>query len=397
MSKKVAIIGGGASGLLCAIFCAKASLKVEVFEQNSKCAKKILVSGNGRCNITNKSLSPNDFFSDNHGFVDYALESFGFDEFQKFAASIGLLLNVLDDGRVYPLSNEAKSVANLLEVHAKSLGVIFHTDTKITDIKKMVAKYDSIVVATGSRAASHLGGNNDGEEFAKVYGHTIIQAYPSLVQLHIDSKIAHKMSGTKLNAEVTLLINHKKDITMEGDILFTSYGISGFAILDISQRASHSLTQFEAVDISINLLPAFSMQKLSTHITHLALNMPAFTLLDILVGLVPLKIAHGILEDLKIVHTIKGEDIHIKLAKKVANAMLNWRFEVSDTHGFRHAEVSGGGIDTKEIDPKTMQSLKCHNLYFCGEVLDVVGKRGGYNFSWSWASGFLAAKDIITK
>jgi predicted Rossmann fold flavoprotein len=394
MAKKVAIIGGGASGLLCAIFCAKNSLKVELFEQNAKCAKKILVSGNGRCNITNKNLSKDDFFSDNHDFVSYALENFGFKEFQKFAASIGLLLNVLDDGRAYPLSNEAKSVASLLEEYAKTLGVIFHTDTKITNIEEMVKKYDSVVVATGSRAASHLGGNSDGEAFAKIYGHTIIPAYPSLVQLHLDSKIAHKMSGTKLHAEVTLLINHKKDITTSGDILFTSYGISGFAILDLSQRASHALVQYEAVDISINLLPAFSMQKLSTHITHLASNMPAFTLFDILVGLVPIKIANGILEDLKLSNTLKGKEIHTKLAKRVANTMLNWRFEVSETHGFRHAEVSGGGIDTKEINPKTMESLKCHNLYFGGEVLDVVGKRGGYNFAWSWASGYLAAKNI---
>jgi len=394
MPKKVAIIGAGASGLLCAIFCAKHFLKVDIFEQNTKCAKKILVSGNGRCNITNKNLSPNDFFSDNHGFVKYALEEFGFNEFHKFAASIGLLLNVLDDGRAYPLSNEAKSVVKLLEEYAKSVDVIFHTDTQITDIKEMLQTYDSVVVATGSRAAAHLGGNSDGEEFAKVYGHTIIPSYPSLVQLHLDSKVAPKMSGTKLNAEATLLINHKKDITMSGDILFTNYGISGFAILDLSQRASHALMQYEAVDISINLLPAFTMQKLSTHITNLALNMPAFTLLDILVGLVPVKIANGILEDLKLSSTTKGKEIHTKLAKRVANAMLNWRFEVSDTHGFRHAEVSGGGIDTKEINPKTMESLKCHNLYFCGEVLDVVGKRGGYNFAWAWASGYLAAKNI---
>ena len=395
MSKKVAIIGAGASGLLCSIFCAKNSLKVEIFEQNSKPAKKILVSGNGRCNITNKNLSINDFFSDNHNFVSYALENFGFDEFHKFASSIGLLLNVLDDGRAYPLSNEAKSVAKLLEEYARGLGVVFHTDTKITDIRKMMQKYDSVVVATGSRAASHLGGNSDGEEFAKVYGHNIIPAYPSLVQLHLNSKIAHKMSGTKLNAEVTLLINHKKDITVNGDILFTSYGISGFAILDISQRVSYALLHYEAVDISLNLLPSFSMQKLSTHITNLALKMPEFTLLDMLLGLVPLKIANGILEDLNISNTLKGKTIHTKLAKKVANCMLNWRFEVSETHGFRHAEVSGGGVDTTEIDPKTMQSLKCNNLYFCGEVLDVVGKRGGYNFAFAWASAYLVANSIV--
>ncbi len=394
MRKKVVIIGAGASGLLCAIFCAKASCHVEIYEQNSKPAKKILVSGNGRCNITNRDITPNDFFSDNASFVKEALDNFGFDEFEKFASSIGLMLDVKEDGRAYPLSNEAKSVAKLLEEYAKSLGVIFHTDTKITDIKKLLQNYDKVVIATGSEAASHLGGNRDGYEFAKEFGHSIVPTYPSLVQLHLDSSIAHKMSGAKIDGEVTLLINHKNDSTCKGDILFTNYGVSGFAILDISQRASVALMNFEHVAISVNLLPDFTAQKLSAHISKLAQTIPKFSVLDILVGLIPLKIAQSLLDDLKISHDTEAKEVHTKLSKKIANQILNWRFEVTDTHGFRHAEVSGGGVDTSEINPKTMESLKQINLYFCGEVLDVVGRRGGYNFAFAWASGYAAAKDI---
>lgn len=395
--KNIAIVGAGASGLLSAILCAKAGLKVEVYEQNSKLAKKILVSGNGRCNISNANLSQNDFFSDNPSFVAPALKEFGFKAFEKFTSSIGLFLNTLEDGRAYPLSNEAKSVVKLYEDYARSLGVIFHTDTKVTEIKTLVKKYASVIVATGSRAASHLGGNSDGEMFALEFGHNVIPSYPSLVQLQLNSNIAHKMSGAKINAEVTLLLNHKKDTTLSGDVLFTNYGVSGFAILDISQRASQALLNYEAVDISVNLLPDFTLQKLSTHILQMAKNMPAFTILDILTGLIPLKIANGVLEESAVLNSIKSDAIGTKLAKKVANTVLNWRFEVSETHGFRHAEVSGGGVDTQEINPKTMESLKCKNLYFCGEVLDVVGRRGGYNFAFAWASAYVAAKDIIQK
>ena len=396
MKNRVAIVGAGASGLICAIFCAKASLHVEVYEQNNKCGKKILVSGNGRCNITNKFISNDDFFSDNSTFVQDALNNFGFEEFKKFASEIGLVLDVKDDGRAYPLSNEAKSVVKLFEEHAKSLGVIFHTDTKITDIKKLQKNYTSIVIATGSEAANHLGGNRDGYDFAKEFGHSIIPTYPSLVQFHLDSKIAHKMSGAKINGEVTLLINRQKDSTCEGDILFTNYGVSGFAILDISQRASVALMNYAHVSVSINLLPNFDAQKLSSHISKLSQH-TKFTILDILVGLIPIKIASSLLDDLKILHTINTTEIDTKLIKKIANTMLNWRFEVNDTHGFRHAEVSGGGVDTTEINPKTMESLKQKNLYFCGEVLDVVGKRGGYNFAFAWASGFSVAKALSKK
>lgn len=393
-NKKVAIIGGGASGLLCAIFCAEKNIQVDLYEQNSKCAKKILVSGNGRCNITNRDLSRDDYFSQNPSFMEYALKEFGFGEFEKFCDSIGLLLDIKDDGRAYPLSNEAKSVASLLITHAKNLGVNFHTDTKISNITELLNKYDSVVVATGSEAASHLGGNRDGLEFAEVFGHNIIPTYPSLVQLHVTSPIIKKMSGAKVDGEITLLINNKKELTSSGDILFTDYGVSGFAVLDISQMASAALMEFSKVDIAVNLLPTFNAQKLSNHITKTALSLPEFTITEILIGLIPSKIASSVLEELKLPASFCGKNIDIKLSKKIANQMLNWRFEVSGTHGFRHAEVAGGGVDTTEINPKTMESLKQKNLYFCGEVLDVVGKRGGYNFAFAWASGFLAARDI---
>lgn len=396
-TKIVAIIGGGASGLMCAIFCARKGVKVDLYEQNAKCAKKILVSGNGRCNITNKNLSVGDYFSQNPSFLEFALKEFGFGVFEKFCESIGLLLDIKDDGRVYPLSNEAKSVASLLLSHAQSLGVNIHTDIKISDIKKLLGEYDAVVVATGSEAASHLGGNRDGLAFAEVFGHNIIPTYPSLVQLHLTSPIVKKMSGAKIDGEVTLLVNNKKELTSSGDILFSDYGVSGFAVLDSSQGASVALMEGAYVSISINLLPTFNAQKLSNHISKIAEIEPKMTIFEILIGLIPSKIALGILEELKLPATLSGKNIDIKLSKKIANQMLNWRFEVSDTHGFRHAEVAGGGVDTTEINPKTFESLKQKNLYFCGEVLDVVGRRGGYNFAFAWASGYLVAKDITTK
>ena len=396
MEKNIAIVGAGASGLICAIFCAKNGLNVEVFEQNAKCGKKILVSGNGRCNITNTNLSSKDYFTQNHQFVEYALQEFGFNEFEKFVNSLGLLLLKLDDGRCYPLSNEAKSVVQIFQGYARSLGVTFHLNHKISNIQDLTNKFDSVVIATGSRAAPHLGGNSDGEEFAKEFGHSIIPSYPSLVQLHLSSKKVQKMSGVKQSAEVTLLINHKKVSVTNGDILFTNYGISGFAILDISQQASAALLNYESVNISVNLLPSFNAQQLSSHILKTASLMPRLTISDILVGLIPLKIVNGILEELHITSSLIAFDVQTKIAKKIANTILNWSFEVSKTHGFRHAEVSGGGINTSEINSKTMQSYKKNNLYFCGEVLDVVGKRGGYNFAWAWASGVITARDIMS-
>jgi len=396
MTKKVAVIGGGASGILSAIFCAEAGCAVTLFEQNSKLAKKILVSGNGRCNITNKYLSRNDYYGSNPEFVSHALKLFGFDAFKKFAESMGLLLDVKEDGRAYPLSNEAKSVVQLFSKRLQELDVAVHYNAKISSVKEFLAKYDAVIVATGSRAASHLGGCSDGEDFAKEFGHTLIPAYPSLVQLEIDSKIIHKMAGAKVDGLVTLYINHKKELTTQGDILFTNYGLSGFAILDISQHASEALLAFSHVSVALNLLPNFTQQQLSGYITNLAKRHPNYTIKDTLVGLLPLKIVTNLLQFLEIQPDTEAKTITPKLAKKIANTTLNWRFEVEETHGFRHAEVSGGGICTDEIDPKTMQSRKEKNLYFTGEVLDIVGRRGGYNFAFAWASAYIASKSIVS-
>ena len=397
MAKTVAIIGGGASGILSAIFCAEAGCKVTLFEQNSKLAKKILVSGNGRCNISNKNLSVQDYFGENPEFVSYALKTFGFKEFQKIIESFGLLLDIKEDGRVYPLSNEAKSVARILEKKAQILGVNIHLNARINSIKEFLQKYDAVIVATGSRAASHLGGCSDGEDFAREFQHTIVPAYPSLVQLEIENRYLHKMAGAKVDGEVTLFINHQKELLTKGDILFTNYGLSGFAILDISPYASKALLEFAHVSLSLNLLPNFTIQKLSSHILTVAKREQEFTLLDIVSALLPQKIAINILDALAISHTTKADTVNPKLAKKVANTILNWRFEVEETHGFRHAEVSGGGINTEEIHPKTMQSKKQKNLYFIGETLDIVGRRGGYNFAFAWASAYVATQDIIKK
>lgn len=393
-TKKVAIIGGGASGLICAIFCAKSSISVDLFEQNEKCAKKILASGNGRCNITNISATPNDYFSQNPLFTQNALTEFGYEQFEKFCNSIGLILDVKEDGKVYPLSNEAKSVAALLTEYATNLGVSFHFQEKITSLEPLLGKYDAVVVATGSQAAPQLGGNGDGIELARMIGHSIEPTYPSLVGLHLNSKLCKKMSGAKSTATITLVIDNKISQTTNGDILFSDYGASGFAILDISEQASKSLMQKKKVAIRIDLVPTLSQEKLSSHITRTMQTAPNMSTINLLSSIIPYKTSMALLEHLEIASQQPIRLLNQKRVANITNTLRSWQFEVTDTHGFKHAEVCGGGVSTKEINPKTMESLKRKNIYFCGEVLDVVGRRGGFNFAFAWASGYLVAKNL---
>lgn len=390
--KKVAIIGCGASGLICGIVCAKNGIKVDIFEQNSKCAKKILASGNGHCNIHNTNVTKDDYHSSDSTFVEYALKLFGYKEFKKFVYEMGLLLKESPDGRVYPLSYESKSVANVLIDQAKSLGVNIYTDTKIDSAKELFKEYKIVVIASGLGA---FGGSDDALSFAKEFSHSIIAPYPSLVQLHLDSKSPKKMSGVKIDASLKLFIDKKLVQKVDGDLLFSDYGISGFATLDISQKASLALLNKQKVEININLLKDYQSQELALYIHKISNNLPNRDLLDILSYILPIKIAKALLEELKLPFDLTCIDT--KTAKLIASKINSWQFRVVDTRGFKYAELSGGGVDVREIDPKTYESKKCKNLYICGEALDVVGRRGGFNLAFAFASGFVVARSISLK
>lgn len=405
MTHKIAIIGGGAAGLMACIIAAREGAGVTLYEHNTSVGKKILASGNGRCNIINTTATADDYFGTNADFAAYALEQLPFACFVTFCDSIGLLLDIKDDGRCYPLSNEAKAVLHSLRSAAKNAGVKILTDTKVTALSKtkegfMVhtdhekCTYTKILIATGSEAAPQLGATDDGYRFANAFGHKIIPTYPSLVQLHLNSKIHAKMAGVKTFAEVTLSINGKASEKVQGDILFASYGISGLAILDLSQKASLALLNKQNVMISINLLPRFTPDELKEILHQLISSVPIHTLETLLGGLVPAKTVPYLCQAVVINSEKTVSMLTPKEISKLLELIMNWKFEVTGTHGFKHAEVSGGGVATIDIDNTTMESKLVKNLYFAGEVLDIVGRRGGYNFNFAWASGMIAGKEM---
>lgn len=401
----IAIIGGGAAGLMAALFAARNGADVTIYEHNSAVGKKILASGNGRCNIINTTATPNDYAGQNPSFAAYALKQLSFHYFQQLCHSIGLILDVKEDGRCYPLSNEAKSVQQALLNAVVQAGVKILTESKVTSVSKKgdhfsvtnhheSIRYDKVLICTGSEAAPQLGASSDGYDFAAHFGHSILPTYPSLVQLHLNSKYPPKMAGVKITGEVSLLINGKTIQTLYGDILFANYGISGLAILDISEKASFALLNKQRVSISLNLLPRYGREELETILKNLFAAISAHTLESALCGILPAKIVSSLLSEASLDATADASSLTTKEIKKLVHLIGEWKFEVNGTHGFKHAEVSGGGIDTAQINPKTMESTLVNGLYFAGEVMDIVGKRGGYNFHFAWASGMIAGKEM---
>ncbi|WP_456485366.1 NAD(P)/FAD-dependent oxidoreductase [Hydrogenimonas sp.] len=405
---KIAIVGAGAAGLMAAITAARNGVRADLFEQSPEVGRKILASGNGRCNITNTSLGCEDYFGRHPSFVDYALKTFDFRAFSRFCESIGLLLRTLDDGRAYPLSDEARSVHGAMKRQALHLGVRLRTEEKVGSIESTGGRfhlstdkagydYDRVLVSTGLAAAPQLGGGMDGVAFARQLGHSIVDPWPALVGLHLKEPWPSKMSGVRIDGEVTTYVDGKRSETYGGDILFTKYGVSGFSILDASIETSRAMANGRNVVLGIDLLPQFSRQSLVGSIEKVAKRNGFATSVEILQGLLPYKSAKALLQALEIPLERNGADLTPKNVRAIASRISDWRFSVSDTHGYRHAEVAGGGVLCSEVDAKTMESKIVPGLYFSGELLDVVGKRGGYNLHFAWASGYLAGKAMARR
>lgn len=405
---KIAIIGGGAAGIMAAITAKRLNknLQIDLFDANKSIGKKILASGNGRCNISNTNITSKNYLGENPDFTTFALKEFDFKAFEKFCKSVGLLLDVKESGKVYPLSNEAKSVTNLLELCLKDLGVNVFSEHFIKDIEKLDDKfviktdeleykdYEKVLISNGLGAAPQLNASESGLDFASKFGHIYNPTYPSLVGLQTDAIYNSKLQGVKKECNVSLFVNSNLEQEIFGDVLFTSYGVSGFAILDISQLAALNLSSYQDVKIAINFFPKINKNDLADQIQSLFKTAPNQKAVDILTGMVSNKIAPILLDICKINLNSKASEINAKQIKAIAYQLNQWKLKVIDTQGFGHAEASGGGVRTAEVDNKTYESKLCKGLYFAGEVLDIVGNRGGFNLHFAWASGYLVGKNL---
>lgn len=405
---KIAIIGAGAAGVIAAIRAKRLNkdLHIDIFDINSAIGKKILASGNGRCNISNTTITQDNYIGENPSFVNQALKEFDFKAFENFCKSIGLILDIKDSCKVYPLSNEAKSVVLLLEKELENLQINQILETKIEEVikkedsfilkseDKEFKDYDKVLISSGLQAAPQLNSTEDGITIASTFNHSFNPTYPSLVGLHTQFEQKSKLQGVKKEATVTLYIDKQKEKEITGDILFTKYGVSGFAILDISQYAVYALSLYQDVAISINLFPKLTRNELLGTLETLFKTIPNADAVDTLTGIVPKKLASVLLEMNNIDKDIKSSNINAKNIRAIINTLTNMRFKIEGTQGFKHAEASGGGVRTDEVDNKTYESKLCKNLYFAGEVLDIVGNRGGFNLHFAWSSGYLVGKSL---
>ena len=378
--KKIAIVGGGASGIACAIELKRnlKDIEVTILERLPRIGKKILMTGNGKCNITNMNLSSNNY---NTEALNELLDEFNFDEAKSFFESMGLMMRVDEAGRAYPYSEKATTVLDVMLNELEKLNVETKTDYDVGEIKRtdsflvysndyQVNNYDYLVMAPGGLASVP---EHNSYELLKRLGHKITDISPGLVALKTLEK-TKSLSGLRVKAKATIKYGNKELHSTTGEILFKNDGLSGIAIFELSR-----FFKKKAI-ISIDLIPDISDNELDKYFDN------SRSMEEVLNGILPKMVSLDIVNRCKVINK-----------ENIIHALHNYEFTIVDTYGYANAQITLGGVNRKEVNPFTFASLIVEGMYIIGEVNDIDGASGGYNLHYAWGSGILAARDIIRK
>jgi predicted Rossmann fold flavoprotein len=403
MMNKIAVIGGGASGLMAAITAAKNGAQVCIFEHKDRVGKKILSTGNGRCNFTNLKQEPACYYSENEQFPLNIIKQFGVQETISFFLNLGIY-SKNRNGYLYPYSDQASAVLDVLRIEVEKLGIEVKTEEKCRKIsfgkKGFIVSTNGgeytaqkVILAAGSKAYPVSGSDGSGYTVSKQLGHTLIPVLPALVQLKCKEKFYKEIAGVRAEGCVSLYADNECLAKDKGEIQLTNYGISGIPVFQVSRFAAMGLYEKKRVVALINFMPDFTEKQFMAFLTNRIALGKSKKAEDFLIGLFHKKLSvlwlklSGIDREKKIGDCTEDE---IRL---LACHIQNFRTEITDTNSFEQAQVCRGGIDTREVNPDTLESLLIPGLYFAGEILDVDGICGGYNLQWAWSSGYVAGRE----
>jgi len=404
--EKVIVIGGGASGLVAAISASRRGFQVDILEKNDRVGKKILATGNGRCNYTNTNISSYNYYSNNKTIVDNIIDRFTPERIVGFFKELGIQEYVDNSGKIYPNSLQSSSVLDVLRMECKHLGVKEICNSEVVDISKRDDKFkikttkdtytcDKVVAAFGGKASPQLSSDGTGYPIIKKLGHSITEIFPGLVQLKIHNNNLKRISGIKVDGEISVQIDGddiKKDF---GEILFTNYGISGPPVLQLSRHCINMIEKNKKVVIKLDIFPKYDKNELFQLLKNRFINMKYKTIRESFIGLINKGLIDIILRESAIEKTnIPGTKFKTKDIYKIVNTLKEWKFEVLGPHYWEHAQITAGGVETSEINPETMESKLIENLYIIGELMDVDGDCGGYNLHWAWATGYTAGRSL---
>lgn len=404
--KQILIIGGGAAGLAAAL-TAKGhapEARVMVLERLDRVGKKILATGNGRCNLTNMQAGMGHFYSNDRGALKAMLQGMEPQGVLDFFRSLGLFCQEEDEGRVYPYCKQASMVLDVLLQALERTKIELYCGCAVTSLGRNKGKFtvktadggsltaDRVILTCGGKAAPKLGSDGSGYALAKALGHSCTPLVPALVALKCDMNGLGGLKGIRASAELTLLANDHVLGQEAGELQFTEYGLSGIPAMQLSGRLSR-LRKGEKCTALVDLFPEWEEEALFRELKARQKYAHQETLENFLLGTVHKRLAYAVLKSAglqplsKPVSSLSNGDLH-----RLAETLKAWRFVVTGTQGWEAAQVTGGGIPLQEVDSKTMESRCIPGLYLAGEILDVTGDCGGFNLHWAWCSGIRAGQ-----
>lgn len=417
------IIGGGAAGQMAAISAKRSNpkLSVAILDRTFALGRKILVCGAGRCNVTNVNLNASvvdHYYGASKDFTESVISKFNYKDIVNFFKDLGVELYVerkTDIGKLFPVTDQAKTITALLENELKILDVKVFLNTEVTEISKDNNQFNistneldkegkilnsntftsnNVILSAGGKTYPALGSNGSGYSLAESLGHSIVTPVPSALPLVSKNPLSQELQGTKMEIEVTSIIEGKEIKTRTDDVMFTQYGFSGPAILNVSREISIQINRLNKgnVELKLNFFPGKSEQEVKEILNLRWSKRPTLTLEESMFGLFPNKIPSALLKVLNLEKHIKVGELDEIAKNRLLKGLTGYIVSVSATRGWNEAEFTAGGINSPEINSKTLESKIIPNLYFCGEILDVDGDVGGFNLSWAWSSGNLAGK-----
>ena len=419
--KMITVVGGGAAGLAAAISAARITggAQVRIIEKNDKVGRKLLATGNGRCNFTNKLCTYQDFVQSSgresgvpctdKSFVSKALSLFGIRETLQFFEEIGVMPREEDEGRMYPYSEQAAAVQEALKAETEALGVEIIYEKSVRSVRynsdhRFVLELDdgqllsthNVILASGGKAGIQYGSAGEGYQMARAFDHTINKPIPALVPLLSDDPLLKSLKGVRVKGKVTLINDNKKAESKpeEGEIQFTGEGISGICVFNLSRylRLEEPEDRYQDFVIRVDLLPEFTLEALTGQLTQRRKNLKNRKKEDFLNGMIQSKLALAVYCKSEIDLSGKVENLTDGQVQKISDTLKGWDIVLSGTKGWKEAQVTSGGVEPSEIDQNTMESKLVKGLYFAGELIDVDSKCGGYNLQWAWTSGTIAGK-----
>lgn len=399
---RIAVIGGGASGMMAAITAASRGAHVVLVEHKDRVGKKILSTGNGRCNFTNTMQEPLCYRSEDPLFPWGIIETFSAQDAISFFLQLGIY-SKNRNGYVYPGSDQASAVLDVLRMEMERLGVEVRTQTECKEIlpgkKGFRIRTDTgtisaerVILCTGSKAAPSTGSDGSGYDLAKQLGHRIIPVLPSLVQLKCAGNFFKSIAGVRVNGRVSILAEGECLARDTGEIQLTAYGISGIPVFQVSRYAAKALYEKKEADAVLDFMPDFTKEQMKAFLKARAAARPEKTAEQFFIGIFHKKLADLWVRMSGISRTKPVSSFSEKDFDTLNSLIKEFRLKITGTNSFDQAQVCCGGVDTAEVDAETLESLHVPGLYFAGELLDVDGMCGGYNLQWAWASGFVAGK-----